>query len=116
MPELTTTMKVAGCSNPTIYRLLDILRRFNAEAELKIMQTSTGLELTRKPRNKAVKQNEMIKKNCAGLLLEQHCSILQIPRTPPRMKWYLIINIKRDFDITLFVITFILNLSSSLNL
>ena len=52
----------AGCSSPSISRLMDILRRFNAEAELKILQTSTGLEATRKPRNKVTKQLERVKR------------------------------------------------------
>ena len=50
----------AGCSSPTIPRLMDILRRFNAEAELKILQTSTGLQATRKLQNKVLKHNERV--------------------------------------------------------
>ena len=55
---------VAGC--PTIPRLMDILCRFNAEKELKILQTSTGLQATRKPRNKVIKHNERIRRTVDG--------------------------------------------------
>ena len=41
---------------------MDILCKFNAEAELKILQTSTGMQATRKPRNKVAKRNERVKK------------------------------------------------------
>jgi hypothetical protein len=54
------------CSSPTIYRLIDILQGFNSEAELKIMQTATGLEATRKPRNKTVRTKERVKKTVEG--------------------------------------------------
>jgi hypothetical protein len=56
----------AGCSSPTISRLMDILCRFNAEAELKILQTSTGLQATRKPRSKITKQKERIRRTVEG--------------------------------------------------
>ena len=56
----------AGCSSPTIYRLMDILKGFNAEAELKILQTATGQEATRKPRNKVLKMKERVKKTVQG--------------------------------------------------
>ena len=56
----------AGCSSPTILRLMDILRRFNAEAELKILQTSTGVQATRKQRNKVLKHNERVKRTVEG--------------------------------------------------
>ena len=52
----------AGCSSPTIYRLMDILKGFNAESELKILQTTTGLQATRKPRNNTIKMKERVKK------------------------------------------------------
>ena len=52
----------AGCSSPTMSRLMDILTKFTAEAELKILQSSTGMQATRKPRNKFVKRNERIEK------------------------------------------------------
>ena len=74
--EPTTSLKVqtsnnalhtaAGCASPTIPRLMDILCRFNAEAELKILQTSIGLQATRKPRNKVIKQNERIRRTVEG--------------------------------------------------
>ena len=56
----------AGCSSPTIYRLVDILKGFNAQAELKILQTATGMEATRKPRNKTLKTKERVKKTVQG--------------------------------------------------
>ena len=55
-----------GCSIPTIPRLMDILCRFNAEAELHILQTSTGLQATRKPRNKVINHNERIRRTVEG--------------------------------------------------
>ena len=56
----------AGCSSPTISRLMGILCRFNAEAETKILQASTGQDQTRKQRQKIVLRNERIKmqENC----------------------------------------------------
>ena len=69
-PEPTTCPKVgnnalnvaAGCSSPTIFRLMDILLRFNSEAELKILQTATGVQATRKRRNKFILRDERIKR------------------------------------------------------
>ena len=56
----------AGCSSTTLPRLMYILCRFNAEAELTILQTSTGLQTTRKPRNKVIKHNERIRRTVEG--------------------------------------------------
>ena len=56
----------AGCASPTIYRLIDILQGFNSGAELKILQTATGLEATRKPRNKTIKMQERVKRTVEG--------------------------------------------------
>ena len=69
----------AGCSSPTIPRLMDILCRFNAEAELKIIQTSTGLQATRKPRSKTVKRSERIKRTVesySAANIETYCRSL----------------------------------------
>ena len=52
----------AGCSSPTICKFVDILRRFNSEAELKILQSSTGMNANRKKRNKFVIRDERIKR------------------------------------------------------
>ena len=55
----------AGCSSPTILRQMDILYRFEAK-ELKTLQPSTGLQATRKPRNKVIKHNERIRRTVYG--------------------------------------------------
>ena len=52
----------AGCSSPTIYKFVDILRRYNSESELKILQTTTGMNAIRKKRNKFIIRNERIKR------------------------------------------------------
>ena len=54
--------------NVTVLRSIGvaILCWFNAEAELKVMQTSTGLEVTKKTMNKTVKQKEGIKRTVMG--------------------------------------------------
>jgi len=46
--------------------MIDILRRFNAESELKILLTLTGQQATRMPRNKTSRQNERIKRTVQG--------------------------------------------------
>ena len=56
----------AGCSSPTIYRLVDILQRFNAGAELKMLQEASGQNATRKPRNKTIKAKERVKRTVQG--------------------------------------------------
>lgn len=56
----------AGCSSPTIPRLMDILCRFNAEAELKILQSSTGLQSTRKARKRVLKNKERVRRTVEG--------------------------------------------------
>ena len=56
----------AGCASPTIHRLVDILKGFNAETELKILQTATGMDATRKPRNKTLKMKERVKNTVQG--------------------------------------------------
>ena len=69
----------AGCSSPTIYRLMDILKGFNAESELKILQTTTGLQATRKPRNNTIKMKERVKKTVQNYWRENivlHCGSL----------------------------------------
>jgi hypothetical protein len=56
----------AGCSSPTIYRFIDIIQGFNSEAELKILQTATGQEASRKPRNKTIKMKERVRRTVEG--------------------------------------------------
>ena len=67
----------AGCSSPTIYRLMDILKGFKAES--KILQTTTGLQATRKPRNNTIKMKERVKKTVQNYQRENivlHCRSL----------------------------------------
>ena len=55
-----------GCSSPTIPRLMNILCRFNAKAELKILQTSTGLQATRNHGTSSYKAHERIRRTVEG--------------------------------------------------
>ena len=71
----------AGCFSPTMSRLMSILTKFTAETELKILQVSTGMQATRKSRNKVVKRSERIKKTVEGYSLSKIALyfVLQIP-------------------------------------
>ena len=52
--------RAVGCSNPSGGLLAETLKRFNAEAELNIQQSITGLTVATKKRKKYLDLNERI--------------------------------------------------------
>ena len=68
----------AGCASPTIYRLFDILKGFNSQSELKILQTANGQDASRKLRNKTQKIKKRVNRTIKGY---RHANIVAYCRS-----------------------------------